>query len=133
MRSAGTRIGTGRSSARRAACSRFAARSGCAFRCGCPGPMREEDVEALLASLTTMRDLAIVLLMLDGGLRPGEVLCLQLGDVAYRRRRVTVRKRDDHPRGARSKARHEQVVDLHEPRTLDAVKRYVLRMRCAGW
>ena len=56
-----------------------------------PRPMREEDVEALLASLTTMRDLAIVLMMLDGGLRSGEVLCLQLGDIAYgpatRRRR----------------------------------------------
>lgn len=76
-----------------------------------------------------MRDLAIFLLMLDGGLRPGEVLCLQLTDVSYGRRRVTVRKRDDHPRGARAKARHERVVDLHEPRTLDAVNRYVLHER----
>ncbi|MCU0279983.1 MAG: site-specific integrase, partial [Candidatus Nanopelagicales bacterium] len=75
------------------------------------------------------RDLAIVLLMLDGGLRPGEVLCLQLGDISYGRRRVTIRKRDDHPRGARAKARHERVVDLHEPRTLDAVSRYVLHER----
>jgi integrase/recombinase XerD len=31
-------------------------------------------------------DLAIVLLMLDGGLRPGEVLCLQLDDISYGRR-----------------------------------------------
>jgi integrase/recombinase XerD len=36
-----------------------------------PRPMSGEDVDALLASLTTMRDLAIFLLMLDGGLRPG--------------------------------------------------------------
>lgn len=94
-----------------------------------PRPMTREDVEALLASLTTLRDLAIFLLMLDGGLRPGEVLCLQLDDISYGRRRVTVRKRDDHPRGARAKARHERVVDLHEPRTLDAVNRYVLHER----
>jgi integrase/recombinase XerD len=94
-----------------------------------PRPMSSEDIDALLASLTTMRDLAIFLLMLDGGLRPGEVLCLQLEDVSYGRRRVTVRKRDDHPRGARAKARHERVVDLHEPRTLDAVNRYVLHER----
>ncbi|MGI8533952.1 MAG: tyrosine-type recombinase/integrase [Candidatus Limnocylindrales bacterium] len=94
-----------------------------------PRPMTVEDVEALLASVTTMRDLAIFLLMLDGGLRPGEVLCLQLDDISYARRRVTVRKRDDHPRGARAKARHERVVDLHEPRTLDAVNRYVLHER----
>ncbi len=94
-----------------------------------PRPMSGEDVDALLASLTTMRDLAIFLLMLDGGLRPGEVLCLQLDDISYGRRRVTVRKRDDQPRGARAKARRERVVDLHEPRTLDAVNRYVLHER----
>ena len=94
-----------------------------------PRPMSTEDIDALLASLTTLRDLAIFLLMLDGGLRPGEVLCLQLDDVSYGRRRVTVRKRDDHPRGARAKARHERVVDLHEPRTLDALNRYVLHER----
>jgi integrase/recombinase XerD len=92
-------------------------------------PMTGEDVDTLLASLTTLRDLAVFLLMLDGGLRPGEVLCLQLDDVSYGRRRVTIRKRDDHPRGARAKARHERVVDLHEPRTLDAVNRYVLHER----
>ena len=91
--------------------------------------MAAGEVDALLASLTTLRDLAIILLMLDGGLRPGEVLCLQLDDVSYGKRRVTIRKRDDHPRGARAKARHERVVDLHEPRTLDAVSRYVLHER----
>lgn len=94
-----------------------------------PRPMTDEDIEALQASLTTLRDMAIFLLMLDGGLRPGEVLCLQLGDISYGRRRVTIRKRDDHPRGARAKARHERVVDLHEPRTLDTVNRYVLHER----
>lgn len=94
-----------------------------------PRPMTNADVDALLASITTMRDLAIVLVMLDGGLRPGEVLCLQMADVSYGRRRVTIRKRDDHPRGARAKSRHERVVDLHEPRTLDAVNRYVLHER----
>jgi len=94
-----------------------------------PRPMTVEDIDALLASMTTLRDLAIFVLMLDGGLRPGEVLCLQLGDVSYGRRRVTIRKRDDHPTGARAKARHERVVDLHEPRTLDAVNRYVLHER----
>ena len=58
-----------------------------------------------------------------------QVLCLHLDDISYGRRRVTIRKRDDHPRGARAKARHERVVDLHEPRTLDAVNRYVLHER----
>jgi len=94
-----------------------------------PRPLTTDDIDALLASISTARDLAIFLLMLDGGLRPGEVLCLQLQDIAYGRRRVTIRKRDDHPRGARAKARRERVVDLHEPRTLDAVSRYVLHER----
>lgn len=94
-----------------------------------PRPMSAADVEAVLAATRSLRDLAIFLLMLDGGLRPGEVLCLHVDDISYGRRRVTVRKRDDHPRGARAKSRRERVVDLHEPRTLDAVSRYVLRER----
>ncbi|WP_237720668.1 MULTISPECIES: tyrosine-type recombinase/integrase [Rhodococcus] len=83
----------------------------------------------MLESMRCLRDLAMMLLMLDGALRPGEVLGLQLGDIAYRRRRVTIRKRDDHPRGVRAKSRHERVVDLLDPRTLDAVNRYVLHER----
>jgi integrase/recombinase XerD len=58
-----------------------------------PRPIGEEDVQAVLDSLRTARDLAIFLLMLDGGLWPGEVLCLQLKDLAYGRRRVTIRGR----------------------------------------
>jgi integrase/recombinase XerD len=94
-----------------------------------PRPLSEPDVVALLDAMTCLRDLAMLLLMLDGGLRPGEVLGLQLSDIAYGRRRVTVRKRDDHPRGARGKSRTERIVDLLEDRTLDAVNRYVLRER----
>ena len=94
-----------------------------------PRPLAAADVEALLSSLTRLRDLAIFLLMLDGGLRPGEVLSLHLEDVAYGQRRVAIHKRDDHPRGARGKSRAERVVDLHAPRTLNAVSRYVLHER----
>ena len=94
-----------------------------------PRPMSDADVTALLDSMTNLRDLAMVLLMLDGGLRPGEVLGLHLDDIAYGHRRVTIRKRDDHPRGARQKSHRERVVDLLEARTLDAVNRYVLHER----
>jgi integrase/recombinase XerD len=96
-----------------------------------PRPMTGSEVEALLGTLTSLRDLAITLLMLDGGLRPGEVLGLHLEDVSYGRRRVTIRKRDDHPHGVRGKSRRERVVDLHVPRTLEAVSRYVLHERPA--
>jgi integrase/recombinase XerD len=67
--------------------------------------------------------------MLDGGLRPGEALGLHLTDVAYGRRRVTIRVRFDHPRGVRSKSRTERVVDLHEAATLEAVSAYVMHER----
>jgi integrase len=94
-----------------------------------PRPMVEEDINALLGGLRRLRDLAMFLLMLDGGLRPGEVLSLHLEDISYGRRRVTIRKRDDHPGGARGKSRAERMVDLHEPRTLEAVSRYVMHER----
>jgi integrase/recombinase XerD len=94
-----------------------------------PRPIAEDDIAALLTSLSRRRDLAMVLLMLDGGLRPGEVLSLQLEDLSYGRRRVTIRKRDDHPKGVRAKSRVERVVDLREPRTLKAVSDYILYER----
>ncbi|MEU7642525.1 tyrosine-type recombinase/integrase [Streptomyces sp. NPDC039016] len=94
-----------------------------------PRPVDEAVLEQFIGSLKRLRDLAVFLLMLDGGLRPGEVLSLHLDDISYGRRRVTVRKRDDHPRGVRGKSRTERVVDLHEARTLDAVSRYVMHER----
>jgi integrase/recombinase XerD len=94
-----------------------------------PRPVDEAVLEQFIGSLKRLRDLAVFLLMLDGGLRPGEVLSLHLDDISYGRRRVTVRKRDDHPRGVRGKSRTERVVDLHEPRTLEAVSRYVMHER----
>jgi len=96
-----------------------------------PRPLDEAQVTALLEQLRNLRDRAIVLLMLQGGLRPGEVLGLHLEDIAYGRRRVTVRHRDDHPKGARSKSRTERVVDLHEPETLAAISAYVMSERPA--
>lgn len=94
-----------------------------------PRPMANEHIEALIARLRCRRDLAMIRLMLDGGLRPGEVLGLHLTDVAYGKRRVTVRVRFDHPRGVRSKSRTERVVDLHEAATLEAVSAYVMQER----
>jgi site-specific recombinase XerD len=95
-----------------------------------PRPMADSDVEALVMALRRKRDRASVMLMLDGGLRPGEVLGLRIPeDIEYGRRRVHVRHRDDHPRGARQKSRSDRVVDLHDPRTLVAVSDYVMNER----
>lgn len=86
-----------------------------------PRPMDDDHVSKLLASLRLKRDRAMILLMLHGGLRPGEVLNLHLDDISYARKRVVVRYRDDHPKGARTKSRTERVVDLLQSETLQAV------------
>lgn len=97
-----------------------------------PRPLSDDQVNALFGKVVCVRDRAMLLLMLHGGLRPGEVLSLHLEDVAYGRRRVTVRVRDDHPGGARPKSRSERVVDLFEPDTLAAVSDYVISQRPLG-
>ncbi len=90
-----------------------------------PRPLSDDQITALFSAARCRRDLALLRLMLDGGLRPGEALGLHLEDVAYGRRRIVVRQRDDHPRGVRAKSRSERVVDLHEPATLAAVADYI--------
>jgi len=94
-----------------------------------PRPMSEEQVTTLLNSLRLKRDKAMVLLMLHGGLRPGEVLNLHLEDISYGRRRIVIRYRTDHPKGIRTKSRTERVVDLHQPETLQTVSDYVMHER----
>ena len=94
-----------------------------------PRVLEVDQVNALLGALRSTRDLALIRLMLDGGLRPGEVLSLHLEDVAYGRRRVAVRRWCDHPKGVRSKSRVERLVDLHAPETLEALNAYVMNER----
>jgi integrase len=94
-----------------------------------PRPMSDEQITALLGSLRSHRDKAMIWLMLQGGLRPGEILNLHLEDIQYGRRRVVVRYRDDHPKGVRTKSRRERVVDLYEPEALQALSTYVMHER----
>ena len=94
-----------------------------------PRPLSMQQVKSLLAALRSQRDLALVRLMLDGGLRPGEALALKIEDISYGHRRVVIRCRNDHPKGARAKSRFERVVDLYEPATLTAINEYVIAHR----
>ncbi|MBV9328497.1 MAG: tyrosine-type recombinase/integrase [Chloroflexi bacterium] len=94
-----------------------------------PRPLSDGMVQQLLDALRRRRDRAMALLMLKGGLRPGEVLSLHLEDVHYGRKRVFIRYRTDHPKGARTKGRTERVVDLLEPEVLLAVSDYVANER----
>ncbi|MGF1472742.1 MAG: tyrosine-type recombinase/integrase [Rubrobacteraceae bacterium] len=94
-----------------------------------PRPMTEEQVGRFFGGLRRLRDRAMFLLMLQGGLRPGEVLNVCLEDVQYGRRRVVVRHREDHPKGVRTKSRTERVVDLYEPEALKILSAYVMEER----
>jgi integrase/recombinase XerD len=94
-----------------------------------PRPLTDAQVKQLLEVIHRLRDRAMFLLMLQGGLRPGEVLNLHLEDIEYGRRRVTIRFRTDHPKGIRSKSRTERVVDIYEPEALAAVSAYVMNER----
>jgi integrase/recombinase XerD len=96
-----------------------------------PRPMTSEVYSALLGELRTRRDRALLEVMWEGGLRPGEVLGLRLEDLSYGQRRVAVRKRDDHPRQVRQKSRRDRVVDLLEGRALPALNDYIMRERPA--
>ena len=96
-----------------------------------PRPLSTQQVKLLLTALRSQRDLALVRLMLDGGLRPGEVLALKLEDISYGHRRIVVRCRNDHPKGVRAKSRFERVVDLYEPAPLSALNEYVIAHRPA--
>lgn len=94
-----------------------------------PRPVNDEHVTQLLGSLRCWRDKAMLLLMLQGGLRPGEVLNLHLEDIHYGRCRIVVRHRTDHPKGVRTKSRRERLVDLFEPETLQTLSTYVMQER----
>jgi integrase len=90
-----------------------------------PRPMEAEDFRTLLNSFARLRDRAMLLLMYQGGLRPGEVLNVHLEDIKYGRRLLEVRWRTDHPKGVRTKSRVERVVHLYEPEALQALSDYV--------
>jgi integrase len=94
-----------------------------------PRPLSEEQIQLIFCSLKNRRDKAMFLLMLHGGLRPGEVLNLHLEDIQYGRKRITIRHRTDHPKGVRTKSRTERVVDLHDPETLQMVSDYIMHER----
>jgi integrase len=96
-----------------------------------PRPMSDEQTQKLLGDLRFQRDKAMILLMLHGGLRPGEVLSLCLEDVQYGRRRLLIRYRTNHPKRGRTKSRVERIVDLHDGETLQTVSAYVMHERPA--
>jgi integrase len=95
-------------------------------------PLSDKQVQVLLETTRSLRNRAMLLLMLQGGLRPGEVLNLHLDDIQYGRRRIFIRHRTDHPKGVRTKSRTERAVDLLQPEALESVSQYVMHERPSG-
>ena len=93
-----------------------------------PRPLSETQVEQLLAATAGARDRAILLLMLQAGFARRGAQPSSRGR-PYGRRRVVVRNRTDHPKGARTKSRSERIVDLHEPEALAELSAYVMDER----
>ena len=98
-------------------------RKGCHLRMAKPLPrhLRDEQVKALLATITSPRDRAMFMLMLRSGLRVAEVVGLALTDFDWQRHRLYVRN---------GKGGKDRVVYI-SPDTHQALLRY-LRVRPAG-
>jgi site-specific recombinase XerD len=77
-------------------------------------PLTPEDVAQFTKNVTRYRDLAIISLMLLGGLRCCEVLNLRLEDIDPYERQL-------HPRG---KGRKERIIPIHND-AFDALDRYL--------
>jgi integrase len=96
-----------------------------------PRPIPREVVEDVLSALKP-RDRAIVLLGMNGGLRPAEILLLQLSDISYGHRKVNVRVSTDPGRRLKAKSADARPVDLRENETLAALSEYVVEVRPQG-
>lgn len=94
-----------------------------------PRPIEKEKIEMLLESLKSWRDKSIILLMLQGGLRIGEVLGLRFEDINYAERKIIVTFRDDNENGARAKNMNYRIVDFAEPEALQSLSNYIMYER----
>lgn len=94
-----------------------------------PRPIPRAEVVTFLASLTTLRDRAIFLLCVNGGLRPAEVLTLRLPNIRYGMRQIVIEITVNDPRGLANKSRQERVVDIHDETTLRTLSDYVMNER----
>jgi integrase len=83
------------------------------------------DDESLFDACRSDRDRLLLSVLLDGGLRIGQALGLQHGDLDPMRKRLVVRRRSDNPNGALSKQRMEFNVAL-PTRTFDLYRAYLL-------
>ncbi|MBT1669639.1 tyrosine-type recombinase/integrase [Curtobacterium flaccumfaciens pv. flaccumfaciens] len=94
-----------------------------------PRPIPRPIVRQLLDRLRTDRNKAIVLLGLNGGLRPADILLLELSDISYGNRQISVKVKHDDARGLRTKSTEDRPLDFHDRETLSTISRYVMHER----
>jgi site-specific recombinase XerD len=97
-----------------------------------PRPVREDDFNLLLCSLSTWRDKAILFLGSQGGMRIGEMLGLCFEDINFRKKEVKVKFRDNNPNESRVKGMRDRILFIEEPEALHCLNNYILRERPAS-
>jgi len=92
-------------------------RKGCHLRQGRPLPkhLKDQEVKRLLSVVNSLRDRAIIMLMLRSGLRVGEVVNLALSDFDWTRRRLFIQN---------GKGAKDRVVCI-SPDTYHALRKYI--------
>jgi len=94
-----------------------------------PRPIPEYLIKALLESMNTWRDWAIILLSAQGGLRIGEILGLHFEDISFANKHVRVTYREHNSNRARVKQMHDRVVHFEEPEAFTCLNNYILYER----
>lgn len=99
-----------------------------------PRPIPEYQIKALLESMNTWRDRAIILLCAQGGLRIGEILGLQFEDISFANKQIRVTYREHNSNHARVKQMQDRLVHFEEPEALSCLNNYILYERpdCNG-
>lgn len=94
-----------------------------------PRPIPEYQIKALLESMNTSRDRAIILLSAQGGLRIGEILGLHFEDIIFANKQVRVTYREHNSNRARVKQMRDRIVHVEEPEALICLSNYILYER----
>ena len=80
-----------------------------------PGSLTVEEVTAILAACTRLRDRFLMALLAETGMRIGQALGLRHADFVSRRREVSIVPRSDNVNGARAKTRTITTVPVSAP------------------
>lgn len=90
-----------------------------------PKTLTTEEQKKIINSCTNKRDKLLILLLIETGMRIGQVLQLKHSDIESWDRRLIVKHRLDNPNDVYSKSRHEYAIDLSK-NWLDMYTDYII-------